>query len=308
MPLYTKGLKLYQNQLRYSLRSIDKSIISNHINSNTIDRLANKVPDDRLVYSYQDPYYNGLGQFTRNTNCWINGVDNISCFSPAQMSGATWYQRSGTLLTKKHMLFAKHLYPAILPGSGTPIIFVDVNNNVIRRNLISYGFAYTDVAIGLLDNDVPDNIKIAKVLPKNYIDYFDTISSTPLTGVLCVSLDQEEKAILNILNGLSSSITQIDGQNVLLQTVNVNNILSDHPIYGSYSSFSESVATFDSGNPTFIIMNDELVLLTAWWTTGGGPFVTNQYDKINQVIESLSPGQGYSLTSINIELVYHKYS
>ena len=170
MPIYLKQNRILNNKVRYNVYPINTNIISNHINNSTIARLTDKNPDtDRLVYSSQNPY-GGVGDagiWVRNPSCWINGVTNISCFSPAQRSGALWYQRAGTLITKKHFILAKHFVFAILEG-GTPLIFVDENNNAIRRNLIQYAYDnITDIAIGVLDNEVPSNIKIAKVLPVN---------------------------------------------------------------------------------------------------------------------------------------------
>jgi hypothetical protein len=309
MPFYTKGNKLYNNKVRYNILPIDKNVISNHINSSTANRLVGKNPStDRLVYSSQNPYggVDDAGIWVRNPNCWINGVSNISCFSPAQRSGANWWQRGGTLITRKHVLFAKHFTTSVLPNGGTPLIFVDENNNAIRRNIISYAFGYSDVAIALLDQEVPSNIDIAKVLPINYNNYLN------INSLLSIGLDQEEKAILVKMTGFQNYIvndysTNGTGQAVATQNVLLYTIMANDQDFGSYSDFSESIIVGDSGNPVFLIIDNELVVLTTWWFPTGGPFITQQYDKVNQVIEYLSPGEGYSLTPINLELVYHKY-
>jgi hypothetical protein len=295
MPLYARGNRIYQNKLRYNILPIDKNVISNHINSSTANRLVNKNPaTDRLVYSSQNPY-GGVGDagiWVRNPSCWINGVSNISCFSPAQRSGANWWQRAGTLVTTRHFIQATHFTTDILPNGGTPIIFVDENNNAIRRNLIAYDFAQSDIAIGLLDDDVPANIKIAKVLPPNYVDYFSLFST------LCVGIDQEEKAILKkTANGLLTSFL-----------IGMYDVLANDSNFGAYSAFSESIVVGDSGNPIFLIIDNELILISTWWTPSSGPFITAQYNGVNEAINRLSPNQGYSLTSVNLEMVYNKYN
>jgi len=289
---------------------IISDVVSNHINSSVISRLINKNPStSRLVYSSQNPY-GGVGDagfWTRNPDCWLNGISNISCFSPAQRSGANWWQRGGALITTKHVLFAAHFAPSIISG-GTPLIFVDENNNAIRRNIISYGLdsnidgVTTDIAIALLDSDVPSNIKIAKVLPKNYTQYLDIIGpETNLSdaellnyGPYAVGLDQEEKAILKWVAGTSSGS----------QGISIYNVPSMDPYY----SFTETMITGDSGNPVFLIIENELVLLMAWLTSSGGPFITARYDAVNTIINNLSPGEGYSLTPVDLELVYQKYN
>ena len=107
MSFYTRQNKIFSGNKVYKNNSINKQVISNHINSSATNKLIGKNATDSLrVYSYQDPYYNNLGQFTRNTNCWINGVTNISCFSPAQLSGAAWYTRAGTLITSRHIVLS----------------------------------------------------------------------------------------------------------------------------------------------------------------------------------------------------------
>jgi hypothetical protein len=73
-----------------------------------------------------------------------------------------------------------------------------------------------------------------------------------------------------------------------------------------YRDFSEGLIAGDSGNPAFLIVNNELVVMTTWWTGGayggGGPFVSNtqNYDAINQLINDLSPAEGYSLTDVDL--------
>ena len=176
MACYFTQNKVSKNKLFRQPITIDTSVISNHINNSITSRLTGKNSStDRVVYSSRNPY-GGVGDagiWVRNPNCWINGVTNISCFSPAQRSGANWWQRGGTLITRKHALFAQHFTTSILPNGGTPLIFVDENNNAIRRNIIQYGYgpAGSDIAIALLDSEVPSNIKIAKVLPTNFTNY-----------------------------------------------------------------------------------------------------------------------------------------
>jgi|694.fasta_scaffold24674_7 hypothetical protein len=117
MPLYTKGLKLYQNKLRYSLRPIDKSIIPNHINSSTSNKLVNKNPStDRLVYSSQNPY-GGVGDagiWVRNPNCWINGVSK-------------WYTSSGGPFITQRYNQINSIIESLSPGQGYSLSPIDLD-------------------------------------------------------------------------------------------------------------------------------------------------------------------------------------
>lgn len=282
--------------------NINKYVIPNYINTKTYERLYLKNPStDKFVYLSQDPYHNGIGRFVRNPSCWINGVTNISCFSPAQLSDAAWNTRAGTLLTRKHVLFAKHYVPAIITG-GTPLIFVDENNNVIRRNLIQIvNQPGADISIGLLDSEVPSNIKIAKVLPKNFSNYMAT-SNNPtetLFGIVGVGLDQEEKA-------LTKTSTTID--NVYQKNIAFDNMSGPNGSVNPYSNWSEEIVVGDSGNPVFYIIDNELVVLTTWWTPTTGPFLPFFYDEVNSLIGSLSPGEGYATTPFDLAGLYSRLS
>jgi hypothetical protein len=328
MPIYLKGNKLLTNNIP-SL--IDKTIIPNYINSSIVSRLSGKNPStDRFVYSSQNPY-GGVGDagiWVRNPNCWINGVSNISCFSPAQLSGASWNTRAGTLITRKHVLFAKHYTTSILSG-GTPIIFVDENNNAIRRNIIQYEYdtsdsgSGTDIAVALLDSEVPSNIKIAKVLAPDFGNYIDTSPVSSIFGsgafrpnpyLYAVGLDQEEKAIVKLWTGAGLWISGNGADQILFQLAGAANIDPNatytppiNPPPQQFASWSEAIVVGDSGNPLFLIIDNELVVLTTWWTVDAGPFITNRYTQVNNIIESLSPGEDYSLTPIDLQAVYAKY-
>lgn len=315
MSFYIKSNKLKLSKVIRNNNTINKNVIPNHINISTSNRLFGKNPSVSMpVYSSQNPYGGPIdaGIWVRNPDCWINGVSNISCFSPAQRSGAAWNTRGGTLITTKHFIQAKHFLTAILEG-GTPIIFVDENNNAIRRNLISYALdPNSDVAIGLLDSNVPSNIKIAKVLPTDFSTYIRVNSNNfvnLLPSLYSVVLDQEEKAILKLFTGYyggsSTVLTAVPSSPLL-----ANQLTTMVPDPSQFSSWSENIITGDSGNPNFIIIDNELVILSTFFSAGGGPFVSNStiYSTINSLIESLSPGQGYSLTPVDLAAVYSKYA
>lgn len=292
--------KMFRGTTR-NIYPVNTSIITNHINDITASLLSNKnASTDRLIYSSQDPYYNGIGQFTRNQTCWINNISNISCFSPAQLSGSTWYQRAGTLVTKKHVIFAKHYLPSIITG-GTPLIFVDNNDNVVRRNLVAIqSDPITDISVGVLNEEIPNNIKIAKILPTNYQEYIGYSNN-----FLVVALDQQEKALLKAWTGLLN-YTVTGGSYQYINVVNVDYSYVN-PAFAMYASFSEDAISGDSGNPIFIIIDNELVLLGCWHTPWSGPFMTNRYSIVNSLIETLSPNQGYSLSTVDLDTVYKKY-
>jgi Leucine-rich repeat (LRR) protein len=308
---------------------INKDELTNRINNEIVNRLSDKIPSTTLpVYLTQDPYKDGLGEFIRNPDCWINGVENISCFSPAQLSGANWRTRAGTLITRKHIVLAAHYPAAILPG-GTPFIFVSSNNMVIRRNLIkTINHPNLDILIGVLDEEVPEDIKIAKIFSSNVFEYL--YSDLQLYGV---GLDQEEKALVKKYKSSSRSSDYYNGyinnngefvvcipflvpcpsEGVLyvdfgkyIKHTSISRIISNE-----LEQFDERIIAGDSGNPSFLILGNELVLITVWTSPSGGSgigFTSDQISVLNDLIDSLSPLENYAVSTIDLTKIYnHNY-
>jgi hypothetical protein len=58
-----------------------------------------------------------------------------------------------------------------------------------------------------------------------------------------------------------------------------------------------------------MLIDNELVILTTWLTPSSGPFTSgDNYGLINNLINTLSPGEGYSLTPIDLASIYNKYA
>lgn len=281
-------------KIRVPNQFIDKSVIDNHINTTILTKIANKNPNtSKNLFSYQDPWgNNGVGIFTRDSNCWLSNVSNISCASPAQLSGFNWRSTTATLISPRHFITAKHWIFTILEG-GTPLRFVDVNNNVITRKAVNYIVTPSaDIAVGILDSDVPDNIKFAKVLPNNCNNYFD------VNARYAVFFDQEEKALIGINGYVDTTPTNMYIQNPL-------HIYPPLANASLLANFYETVIGGDSGNPVFLLIDNELVIITCWHGPISGPSYAGWFDTINNFMNQL--GGGYNLTPIDLDYVYNKY-
>lgn len=247
------------------------------INRQTAAMLAGKEPaTDRSLFTSQDPY---APQFIRNQSCWINGTTNITCASPAQLSGTLWYQRAGTLITRRHIVYAHHFGIPILP-EGTPILFVRKDNTVVQRRLIAQAAdPSTDIAVGLLDDEVPAGIDIAPVLPANFETHLGARNP-----ILAVTFDAQEQANIQVCDTF------------------FNGGFSVSPLTASYvpaelralSAWGKPTVIGDSGNPAFLILCNELVLLGCFWTAVGGPHIGAKAELVNGLINRLAPG--YCLT------------
>lgn len=248
------------------------------INRQTVAMLAGRSPAaDRAVYLSQDPY---TPKFVRNPSCWIGAATNLTCFSPAQLSGTPWHLRAGTLITRRHVVYAAHFGLPILDG-GTPILFVDRDGAVVTRRVVAQATDQaSDIAIGLLDAEVPSSIAIAPVLPADHERFLGSRQR-----FLVVTLDAEEKASVQqcstLFNGGFSTNTLHESY--------------VEPEYRALAAWSEPTVTGDSGNPVFALVYGELVLLGCWQTAMGGPHLGARGELVNGMLERLSPGQGYRL-------------
>ncbi|MDA3923804.1 MAG: hypothetical protein PF904_03790 [Kiritimatiellae bacterium] len=254
---------------------------------NAVDeKIAALNPTTSLeIFSVQD---HSNTNYVRNTNCWAYAYD-LTCCSPWNSYSANL--RAGTLISPRHVLFAAH-YDQI--QVNRMLRFVDNNNNVIERRLISKkrhvdfntSTTYPDLTVGLLDSDVPTNqISFAKVLPDNYADYIYNGERLPV-----IRLDQEEKALVGDLR----TITRASGS---LKTVCYWMLENQ-----DRKNFYESVILGDSGNPAFLIMQNQPVLLTVWsfGLGGSGTSVSAFKGDIEQMMEDL--GGGYQLTEIDLSI------
>lgn len=214
--------------------------------------------------------------FPRNADCWANGID-LSCASPwNSQSGSI---RAGTLVSKRHVVFANH--EGFYLNNGATITFVTPDSQAVVREVIaSQRVGTTDIHVGLLGEDVPQGIAFAKVLPSNWSAYMS------LTGggfnrlfVPVLWLNQTETAAIRHLPSLGQSAS------------------TDAP-GGVYANYSQAIATNDSGNPMFLVINGEPVLLACQFTPGAGPHLAHHATAVNAAMSAL--GGGYQLTTVDL--------
>jgi|694.fasta_scaffold119973_4 hypothetical protein len=277
--------------LNFSTSDVNNIIFTNYQNSSlakhivdTISsRVTNKVAStSKNIFSTQN---HSESIYVRNENCWAYGLD-LTCISPWNSLAA--HQRAGTLISPRHMVFAAH-YPITV---GTTIRFVDLSNTVVTRTITGISTVLnTDIQIAILNSDVPNSISFARILPPNWFSYLPSLYSNSMNvfqrdlsfGLPALCLDQEEKALLNDLIGMSSGMSSAS---------------FGIPNNSKNAEFYETIISGDSGNPSFLIINNTLVLISTWFFPTSGPFVTFYKDQINSVMSTL--GGNYQLTEINL--------
>ena len=251
-----------------------KRYLSDESSYAVVSRTNEKNPEiSKNIYSIMD---HDKKIYVRNQNNWAYDLD-LSMISPWNSAGGG--RLGGTLISPRHIVFATHYQIPI----GAKLRFVTKDNVVIEKTLVnkispSYTNVYfPDITVGVLDSDVPSSISFAKILPDNWDLYLKTFD----INVPCLVLDQEEKAL-------------------------VSNVHSITPTYMNFveppnKSFFEKIIGGDSGNPAFLIVDDEPILLTIW-TFGGagsGTSIAGQKMAINRMMKEL--GGEYQLSEINLD-------
>lgn len=239
--------------------------------SNAVDtRLAVAASISTSMPLYTSYDILGGEEFTRNSSFWAADLD-LTCISPWNRDALN--QCAGTAITKRHVIFASHYAVSV----GNQIVFVTNSNEIVtrtvsaRNDLPSTSLYYPDITIITLDTDLPDSITPCKFLPENYENYIPTwVDRIP---VLC--LDFEERGHVADVTNMSD----IYGPSKYLARCSI-------PVDSKRLEFYEEVISGDSGNPVFMIINDELVLVTTWTygSAGSGTVLSKHIAAINALL------------------------
>lgn len=192
------------------------------------------------------------------------------------LTGVAWDDtRTATLVSPEHVVMAAH-YPRPV---GSTLVFHDRRGRPQRRVLAAVeslgGIA--DIAVGRLDAPLPDSVRPYRVLPPSG-------SYSPLAGCLAVVSDQHRKAFIHEIGSVSG-----------------NSVHFRHPATSRISPhLTKNLVTGDSGNPSFVLVGGELVLIETH-TSGGpgaGPFLSSPpvFAAINGAMSKL--GGGHQLRSV----------
>lgn len=257
-----------------NMNSNQKLDLFSHISSN-FDTLIKEKKDKEMLTPYVNPY-----NWPRNTNCWAKSLDltgYAACIVPLGGVGG------GTLITKKHVLLSNHV-----PYSNSPFMIFFVNNNnvsLVYNVMKTKRVANTDILIGELDKEVDSSLKIYNILPANYLKYFDKQINFPL-----LYSDQERKALIGE-NGLIN-ITYGSTNTLINMSKDINRAQYFEPVIGG-----------DSGNIVSTIINNEIVLIGAWYMTFGsmaglGTNIPSYITEVNNTITSLS--SGYKVNEVDL--------
>lgn len=208
-------------------------------------------------------------RFVINTNFWLRGVD-FSCVSPWNSGGGV--TRAGTAISKRHVVFAKH-FPL---WKGVRILFVGEDGGVCPCSIeATKPVENADIMVGLLDAEVTPNIHPAKVLPLDWEKYIGRGS-----GLTIATFTQSEKAVISSLG----VIPRMDDQFKQCSTFPSNG--------RGREAFCHKVQGGDSGNPAFLVVDNQPILLYCLFRGGygSGPALHLYRREIQAAMDDLYPG------------------
>lgn len=227
------------------------------------------------------------GALVRNPDIWLKDVDT-SCIC---INLYTAPYPNCTLVSPLHVLGVAHNTIDFGSNRGTyntPVRFITMDNEIIDRTALFFqevgGY---DLAVGLLDEEIPNSVKIAKIFPANWRLYFKKIVAN---GDLFVATSYEG------LNRVSCLIGNQDKFISPIDWIGVGDVLGTDggffvpPIDNYKSQLNFAVRGGDSGSGMFILFGNELVFISCV----ASPFLSSRIKDINATMLEL--GGGYTLT------------
>jgi hypothetical protein len=158
---------------------------------------------------------------------------------------------------------------------GAKVYFRGTDGKGYSRELVATNqVSITDLTVGLLDEDLPLSVHPAYVLADDFEKYIGNGAGLPV-----VSFDYEEKAIV-------AELAAIPGKSKAAY------VRSRPPISPLRKLFYEPIIQGDSGNPCFLIMNQDPILLYTLHSggAGGGPSIVHLKSMIQYQMDNLKPG------------------
>ena len=190
--------------------------------------------------------------------CWANDVD----LSGISLNSGYYI---GTLLTRRHLAIAKHFVDA---GIYVGQVFRFLSPDDVVYDRTSIGLKYvddSDIAIFLLDSDLPSDIKSYKICPPHILQTINSDDRIPQ-----LYLDQEANVLVT------------DFQDTIYGYIGWE-YRTKIPVDATRLSFYEAVVLGDSNAPNGFIIDDEFVLIGLTTTYGN---VGNMYGFYIRSIQS----------------------
>ena len=277
---------------RYASGTVGKAL------TDLADTLTN-VSTDKAMFS------NG----NWNTNFFAYSErERLSCIAFKRNGSNTSFGRARTLITPRHMIGTEHTGYQLQVGDTITFLTSDnteITKTVTGKATSAFGSG-SDIAVYTLDSDVT-GITPAKLLPSDFFSEVRTVNGTNV-GVLKYINFNGKAPLFSTDKDSRLSIRY----NSLVQNV-WNDAFRTDSFLGDYNDFEESLISGDSGNPLFIILDNQLVLISCFTSETSNTNYGSSTKKaiINQLIIDADTNAGVStgLTTTDIDLSsFNSYS
>jgi len=248
---------------------VDGSLGSALFNA-TLNILDGTESRNKLLFT---TYNNSTFTYVRNPGVWTGDLDWTGVDAYNSTGGN---QRGGMLISPRHFLMANHYHIS----NGALVVFVDNDNNVITRTMgDSLQIAGTDLRVGILDSDVPEEIAFYRVFPSNWNSY---LKYREYIGI--VVSDQENKALTQDWKTFKTDLG--------------DTIIHVPSMDSPKSEVTEQLVGGDSSSPVFAILNGEMIAMGTHFGANVCPFVSYYHADVNTAMSTL--GGGYQLTDVDL--------
>ncbi len=215
--------------------------------------------------------------FVPNPNFWLKFAPERTAMVVAQGTPPIGII-GGSAVTPRHVINCAHApYSA-----GLNLFFVGSDGVVVSRSVVaSVYLGSNDVQCALLSADLPATVTPFKVLPA---DFRNQLPSAAIGHLQLVGGNQFQQMVPKAAAISQTSVTA----------------LSD-PAWGAWNA---SIIAGDSGHPIAALIQTNLVLVSHWWWSGGGPSYADSFNAINAKLHYLSTNNGlasdYQLTPVSL--------
>ncbi len=227
-----------------------------HVSNEIDSRIAGKTAASgtQLIFSTIN---HAAGTYVRSSTAWTAGVD-LTGIGVARQTSGTWSTHLGfAAVSPRHVVLCHH---SIIPDASV-LRFVTAAGVPVDRTLSnSARVGTTDIRVGLLSSALPDTITPLALLPvpPGGIDpdtgLFIPTGTLPMaTAVPVLSVDQEFKALVSVINNLAADAVGFATGAAPRDT------------------WYEAGADGDSGHVVCVLFEGRPVLLSHYTTATSGP-------------------------------------
>ncbi len=250
------------------------------------------------------------GGFTLNSACWASGL-NFHGVGTA-VKGNSYY--GVTLVSPVHFITAEH----VNINTGTTVYFIKPDGSVYEATVAADSLQVDteDIDVGLLSEAVPAGIPFYSVLPEDYDDHL-TLDPTDLTDTNEAGDDYPTYPTAAQADGLSGKPAVMMEQERracvgrIVRSAELSSVLvygTGDPKYPDRDDYWIELVAGDSGWPTFLLVDGELVLLGSHISAIVDRHLAFNADVVNAHMVTLHGSAEYQLTEGNLSVSRHNYS